>query len=181
MAHIGVALRIDLAGSQANCSSNVTSILGGIRNAGTGLSDKEVTFIPGCSTTSCPETNFSDAASSAAKAKLAVVVLGLLGWDKQQDGPNADPNAFEHEGERISITDCFLSLHKDDKHRIVGIVGVLRARPYFDRTASEPVQTSCRPCEEQREDTPLVRDPLSSSISCALRTQSRKWGLAQHS
>ena len=36
--------------------------------------------------------------SAAAKAKLVVVVLGLLGWDNQQDGPNADPNAFEHEG-----------------------------------------------------------------------------------
>jgi hypothetical protein len=75
-------------------------MLGGLRNAGTGLSGKEVAYIPGCSTTSCHETDFSDAVSAAAKAKLAVVVLGLLGWDNQQDGPNADPNAFEHEGEK---------------------------------------------------------------------------------
>lgn len=92
---------------QANCSSNVTSILGGLRNAGTGLSGKEVTYIPGCSTTTCPETTFSAAVSAAAKAKLAVVVLGLLGWDNQQDGPHADPNAFEHEGKRVLLSDNY--------------------------------------------------------------------------
>ena len=87
-----------------NCSTNITSILGGLRNAGTGLSKSEVTYVPGCITTSCHETDFSAAVSAAGKAKLAVLVLGLLGWDMQQDGPNPDPNAFEHEGhDRTSI------------------------------------------------------------------------------
>ena len=82
----------------------MTTILGGLRNAGTGLSASEVTYIPGCSTTTCHETDFTAAVSAAGKAKLAVVVLGLLGWDLQQDGPDADPNAYEHEGhDRTSI------------------------------------------------------------------------------
>jgi hypothetical protein len=103
--HIAQTVCTELTAPQGNCSSNVTSILGGLRNAGTGLSGKEVTYISGCSTTTCPETDFSDAVSAAAKAKLAVVVLGLLGWDMQQDGPNADPNAFEHEGEKVLAPD----------------------------------------------------------------------------
>lgn len=101
--------RLDTLGNYAcntgNCSSNVTTILGGLRNAGTGLDTKEeVSFIQSCSTTSCHESDFSAAVGAAAKAKLAVVVLGLLGWDMQKDGPNADPNAYEHEGhDRTSI------------------------------------------------------------------------------
>lgn len=90
--------------NSANCSSNITSLLGGVRNAGTGLSGDEVVYIPGCSTTSCHETDFSKATAVADKAKLTVLVLGLLGWDNQKDGPNPDPNGCEHEGhDRTSI------------------------------------------------------------------------------
>lgn len=89
-----------------NCSTNVTSILDGLRNAGTGLhTPGTVQFVPGCHTTNCTETDFSSASSLAAQAKVTVVVLGLLGWDGQDPGDHASPNAYEREGhDRTSIS-----------------------------------------------------------------------------
>ena len=56
--------------SQGNCSSNLTTILGGLRNADTGLSASEVSYIPGCSTTTCHETDFSAAVTAAVRERL---------------------------------------------------------------------------------------------------------------
>eukprot|EP00936_MAST-01D_sp_MAST-1D-sp1_P000772 g772.t1 len=91
-----------------NCSTNVTTVLDGLRNAGTGLVGEEVRFfkVPGCSTTNCTsQTGFDTAAAKAASAKVSVLVLGILGWDRQDPGPNASPNAYEREGhDRTSIS-----------------------------------------------------------------------------
>ena len=88
-----------------NCSTNVTSILGGIINASSPpLNGGEVVYVPGCSTTSCPESTFPEVTDAAARASVVVVVLGTLGWDRQNDGPLPDPNAYEREGhDRTSI------------------------------------------------------------------------------
>ena len=89
----------------ANCSSSVTTLLGGIRNADTGLSGSEVVYMPGCKTTNCSESDFGDVAAAAGKASVAVVVLGTLGWDDMQVGADADPNSYEREGhDRTSIS-----------------------------------------------------------------------------
>ena len=60
-------------------------------------------FEPGCATTNCSETDFSAVVAKAKKAKVVVVVLGTLGWDRlSQTG--ITPNAFEREGhDRESI------------------------------------------------------------------------------
>ena len=159
--HIVQTVWTDLTSPQGNCSSNVTSILGGLRNAGTGLSGTEITYIPGCSTTTCPETDFSDAVSAAAKAKLAVVVLGLLGWDMQQDGQNADPNAFEREGKRVFAPDITHNTTGTIRRTLRDRCHVrYRPRPYIHFATCKPVQACSRPGKEQRQDTSLVRDHL---------------------
>jgi hypothetical protein len=70
-----------------NCSTSVTSILGGLVNASAPmLNSGEVTYIAGCSSTSCNETDFSAVTTAAKSASLAVVVLGTLGWDRLNPG-----------------------------------------------------------------------------------------------
>ena len=89
-----------------NCSTNVTSIFGGLRFADTGLSHGEVRYIPGCATTNCSgaDVDFAPAVAAAATAQLSVVVLGTLGWDRLNPGDNPNPNAYEREGhDRTSI------------------------------------------------------------------------------
>jgi hypothetical protein len=70
-----------------NCSTNVTSVLGGLRNAQTGLNRHgEVVYEPGCLSTNCSEgadsDSFAAAVAVAQKAMVTVLVLGTLGWDK---------------------------------------------------------------------------------------------------
>ena len=87
-----------------NCSTNVTSIFGGIQHAETGLDHGEVIYEPGCSTTNCSESDFSVAEGLARKAKVTILVLGTLGWDRLDPGQNPNPNAYEREGhDRTSI------------------------------------------------------------------------------
>ena len=98
-----------------NCTTNVTSVLDGLRNAGSGLTNGEVHFIAGCETTNCHETSFNSSSSTiisaAAKAKVVVLALGTVlcnditaGTVGCNDVP-LDPNAFEREGhDRPSIS-----------------------------------------------------------------------------
>eukprot|EP00039_Didymoeca_costata_P007118 m.96434 g.96434 ORF g.96434 m.96434 type:complete len:835 (+) comp13547_c1_seq2:207-2711(+) len=87
-----------------NCSTNVTSILDGIKNADTGLNKGQVVFEAGCNTTNCSQTDYTKAQTIAKQAKVSFVVLGTLGWDRLDAGDNANPNAWEREGhDRISL------------------------------------------------------------------------------
>lgn len=58
----------------------MTSVLGGLRNAGTGLHSGQVVYMPGCTTTNCSESDFGAETTAAKAAKLTVLVLGTLGW-----------------------------------------------------------------------------------------------------
>eukprot|EP00729_Bicosta_minor_P012309 gene12309-12531_t len=54
--------------------------------AGTGLNTGQVVYEAGCSTTNCSETDFTRVESLAKKAKVTVLVLGTLGWDRLDPG-----------------------------------------------------------------------------------------------
>ena len=41
-----------------NCTNNHTSVVGGLRNGGTGLTSGEVVFEPGCTSSDCTESDF---------------------------------------------------------------------------------------------------------------------------
>ena len=95
-----------------DCVNNMTSILGGLRYGGTGLDGGEVRFEAGCSSTACPESDFSVVAQAATRADLCVVVLGLSQVCSNATGANVHcrgqmrdtPSAFEQEGhDRPSI------------------------------------------------------------------------------
>ena len=78
----------------------------GLTYANTGLDHGEVVYVPGCACTNCSDaqSDFAPAVAAAKTAKLAVVVLGTLGWDRQNDGADPSPNAYEREGhDRTSI------------------------------------------------------------------------------
>ena len=61
----------------ADCVNANTSMLGGLKFSGTGLTGGELLYISGCSSTDCLETDFSNVSAAAATAEVAVVVLGL--------------------------------------------------------------------------------------------------------
>ena len=52
--------------NSGNCTTNVTSVLGGLRNAGSGLTNGEIVRVAGCETTNCREVSRSPSHSHAA-------------------------------------------------------------------------------------------------------------------
>jgi hypothetical protein len=104
-----------------------------LRNGGTGLAGGEIVYMPGCSSTNCLESDFSNASAAAARAVVAVVVLGLEQICPHYDakkhemsnhcrGYMSDQSSFEQEGhDRTSIA---LAGHQYDL-----ALAVSKARP----------------------------------------------------
>lgn len=55
------------------CTNNHTSVVGGLRNGGTGLTSGEVVYEPGCTSSDCTESDFGKLVAVRCHASVDIV------------------------------------------------------------------------------------------------------------
>ena len=140
----------------------MTSVLGGLRNAETGLHSGQVVYMPGCTTTNCSESDFGAETTAAKAAKLTVLVLGTLGWCDAHTARAPVERVLQYHP--ISLSRCGCNQQGLMKQSVVRCV---RARSCEDRDLLDPGQNP-NPNAYEREGAPLNLSswpvpPLSAS------------------